>query len=108
MINPETIFDSIAENLSGQPNIKRGQMFGSPTLYVNGNAFAVYSHGTMVFKLSPTDVKQALTLQDARLFDPGGQGRPMKEWVQLLPVHRDQWADWSDSALSYVSSLPPK
>src|SRR5688572_15961336 len=108
MINPETIFDSIVESLTSQPNIKRGQMMGIPTLYVNGNAFANYFHGSMVFKLSPTDVKQALALQDAKLFDPSNSGKQMKQWVQLLPVHRDQWADWVDAALSYVSTLPPK
>jgi hypothetical protein len=108
MINPETVFDDIAESLSANPNIKRGKMFGVPTLWVNGNAFASYFHGTMAFKLSSADVKKALELQDAKLFDPGGNNRPMREWVQLLAVHRDQWADWADAALSYVSTLPPK
>ena len=108
MINPETVFDTIAEHLSALPNIKRGQMFGIPTLYVNGNAFACYSHGSMVFKLSGAEHKEALALQDARLFDPGGTGSPMKQWVQLLALHRDQWEDWAEAALSYVSSLPAK
>ena len=108
MINPESIFDKIADHLAQLPNIKRGKMFGAPTIYVNGNAFASYFHGSMVFKLTGTDHAQALTLQDAALFDPSGMGRPMKEWVQLLAVHRDQWEQWAESALSYVSTLPAK
>ncbi len=108
MINPESIFDKIAEHLAALPNIKRGQMFGIATLYVNGNAFASYFHGSMVFKLTGAEHAQALALQDAVLFDPSGSNRPMKQWVQLLAVHRDQWEQWADAALSYVSTLPAK
>ena len=108
MINPETVFDTIAEHLSALPNVKRGKMFGVPTLWVNGNAFASYFHGSMVFKLTGEDHKKAMALEDAKLFAPGNSGVAMKQWVQLLPVHRDQWADWADAALNYVSTLPPK
>lgn len=107
MINPETIFDDIANRLASNPNIRRGKMFGVPTVFVNGNAFLSYFHGSLVFKVTGEERTQALALPDAKLFDPMG-GRPMKEWIQLTPATRDQWADWADAALAYVSTLPAK
>jgi hypothetical protein len=108
MINPESVFDTIADNLASNPGIKRGQMFGVPTVFVNGNAFISYFHGSMVFKLTGSAREQAMTLQDAKLFDPSGKGRPMKEWIALTPFTRDQWPQWADAALAYVSTLPAK
>jgi hypothetical protein len=108
MINPESVFDTIADNLASNANIKRGQMFGVPTVFVNGNAFISYFHGSMVFKLRGSAHAKAMTLPDAKAFDPSGKDRPMKEWVQLTPFTRDQWPQLADDALEYVSSLPAK
>jgi hypothetical protein len=108
MINPESVFDTIADNLASNPSIKRGQMFGSPTVFVNGNAFISYFHGSMVFKLTGAAREQAMTLPDARQFDPSGKDRPMREWIALTPASRDQWPQLADESLAYVSTLPAK
>ncbi|NJR12658.1 TfoX/Sxy family protein [bacterium] len=102
------VFDRIADHLAAQPNIKRVMLFGVPNVAVNGNVFIAYQHGAMVFKLSGAAHAQALALPDARLWDPSDKGRPMREWVQLSLASRDQWADWADEALAYVSTLPAK
>jgi hypothetical protein len=108
MINPESVFDTIADNLASNPGIKRGKMFGVPTVFVNGNAFISYFHGSMVFKLTGPALAKALTLPDARHFDPSGKDRPMREWISLTPASRDEWPQLADAALAYVSSLPAK
>jgi hypothetical protein len=108
MINPESIFDDIANALAANPNIKRGQMFGVPTVFVNGNAFMSYFHGALVIKVTGAARTRALALPDAKHFDPSGKDRPMKEWIQLTPASRDQWPDLADDALAYVSTLPAK
>jgi hypothetical protein len=54
----------------------------------------------MVFKLeSPRAHADALALDGAHLFDPGGRGRPFNEWVVVPPALADRWADLADAAL---------
>lgn len=38
----------------------------------------------MVFKLPVPQHTDALALSGARLFDPSGRGRPMREWAEVL------------------------
>jgi hypothetical protein len=54
----------------------------------------------MVFKLpDPIAHGEALKLQGAHLFDPGGNGRPFKEWVVIPPEHADEWPRFAELAL---------
>lgn len=59
----------------------------------------------MVFKLRDEAHSEALSLDGARLFDPSGKGRPMKEWVQLPYDYADQWQRFSIEAMDYVATL---
>ena len=43
---------------------------------------------------------RALGLDGAHLFDPGGRGRPMKEWVVVPPAHAVRWAELAEAALA--------
>ena len=43
--------------------------------------------------------QQALALDGAALFDPGGRGRPFKEWVAVPHTHADHWPALADQAL---------
>lgn len=56
----------------------------------------------MVFKLSGNEHKEALNLPGSELFDPSGKNRPMKEWVQLPPVHSDHWEYFAKAAYDKV------
>jgi hypothetical protein len=38
-------------------------------------------------------------LDGARLFDPGRNGRPFKEWVQVPYAHASEWAALADTAV---------
>ena len=54
----------------------------------------------MVFKLPDPDAHaQALALDGAHLFDPGGKGRPFKEWVVVPFEHADEWESFAVHAL---------
>ena len=54
----------------------------------------------MAFKLPDEAVReQALALDGAALFDPGGRGRPFKEWVAVPPAHAERWRELADQAL---------
>ena len=95
MTNVEA-FSNIADQLAPLGVVK-SQMFGMPTWKLNGKALGGPWQDDMVFKLKEDDVVEALKLSGAKLFDPMG-GRPMKQWVQLGPVHQDKWQHFAELA----------
>ncbi len=108
MADAQQKYDELAEELAAQPNVTRAKMFGMPVVKVNGNAFMGYFKDSMTFKLTGKSHAGALKLAGARLFDPSGMGRPMREWVQVPATHAGKWKRLAESALEYVSSLPAK
>jgi hypothetical protein len=108
MDEAEGLYNQIADQLARQPGVRLAKMFGMPTVMVNGNSFMGYAGGEMVFKLTGASHAQALAVPGARLFDPSGRGRPMREWVSVPASASDQWTDLADAALAYVATLPMK
>lgn len=99
MTAEESAFRTVCEQLSGA---EASQMFGKPCYKIGGKAFACFFQNEMVFKLGGNAHKEAMSLDGAKLFDPSGKGRPMKEWVQV-PVHyQEKWTALAEAALSYV------
>lgn len=56
----------------------------------------------MVFKLTGHVHKEALSLDGAKLFDPSGKGRPMKEWVQVPFEYAEKWKTFAKVSFDYV------
>ena len=100
--DPRAQFDAIATEL-WPLSATSGQMFGMPCLKVGGKAFAGLFHEAMAFKLQGDDHAAALALPGARLFDPSGRGRPMKEWVEVPADHAARWPELGRQALQYVA-----
>ena len=100
--DPRTEYDAVASERTATSSAITGQMFGMPCLKNNGKAFAGYYHGAMVFKLGAPAHADALALPGARLFDPSGLGRPMKEWVVVPGEHVCRWSELAQEALHYV------
>ena len=93
-------YDEIVELLGERdPDVHAGRMFGMPTLMRGRRAFGGLTHGDMVFKLTGPRHAEALALEGAHLFDPGDQGRPMKQWVVVPAAHRKTWAAFAQAAL---------
>lgn len=86
-------YDAIVEELVATSPTIPSKLFGMPCLKVNGKAFAGYHHGAMVFKLKVPQHTEALALSGAHLFDPSGEGRTMKEWVEVPADHCPRWLD---------------
>jgi hypothetical protein len=120
-------YDELCDDLLARiPDLERAQMMGflesrssagqagtsaparlrqayAASLKRNGKLIACFSAGedAMVFKLTGSAAHaRALTLEGAHLFDPGGRGRPFKEWVVVPPVHAERWPELAQAALS--------
>jgi hypothetical protein len=95
-------YDEIVEDLLHRHgDAERAQMMGMPSVKLNGKLLVGLWQGEMVFKLPDQAMReQALALEGARLFDPGGRGRPFKEWVIVPPAHESNWPAWAEKALT--------
>ena len=94
-------YEEIADELVGEnPDVQLGQMMGMPCIKCGGKLIAGIWDEEMVFKLPDEGVrKQARALAGAHLFDPSGQNKPFKEWVQVPAAHMGQWPGLADEAL---------
>jgi hypothetical protein len=97
-------YDEIADDLAARnAEVKLGQMMGMPAIKAGGKMIGGFAggEGAMVFKLpNAGDREAALALAGAHLFDPGGRGRPMKEWVVVSQAHEAEWPRLAETALT--------
>ncbi len=101
-LDSQAAYGAVVSEMVATSPTTSGKMFGMPCLKnSNGKAFAGYTDGAMVFKLSGASHVEALALSGARLFDPMG-GRPMKEWVVVPAEHCTRWIDFARDAYDYV------
>ena len=81
-------------------------MFGALcTKTPNGKASTMFWKEFMIFKLEDEDLKEAMKLSGAKIFDPSGKGRPMSGWVQLSDKHSSKWKALAVKATDYVREL---
>jgi hypothetical protein len=96
-------YDELVEEITSTSPATSGAMFGMPCLKASGKAFAGFTRGAAVFKLSGATHAEALRLAGAHLFDPMG-GRPMKEWVVVPHTHAGAWSRLARAAMAYVTA----
>jgi hypothetical protein len=101
MTKEETTYIEAGRKVTGA---EQSQMFGKPCFKINGKAFISFFENEMVFKLTGDEHEKALSLDGARLFDPSGKKRPMKEWVQVPGSHAAEWPKLAKAAAKYVGS----
>ncbi len=96
-------FDLVVAEL-GDPAITRGRMMGRPILTYHGTMFACLNGELLGLKLGAgtREHAAALLLTGAELFDPGGKGRPFKDWVSLPADAADEWPRFAAEALASV------
>jgi hypothetical protein len=97
-------YDEICDDLVARtPGAQLSQMMGMPCVKVDAKLIAgwVASEEAMVFKLpGAAEHAAALALDGAHLFDPGGSGRPFREWVVVPYAHASEWARLAEQALA--------
>ena len=100
---PRALFDQIASDLAvNYDGVTTGQIFGKACIKTHGKALAAFFQGDIALKLAGDDHQTALALEGARLWDPSGKQRPMKEWVQIPFACAEAWPDLAVQALKYV------
>jgi hypothetical protein len=96
-------YDEIVDDLMARnAEVQSAKMMGMPCVKKGGKLVAGFSADAdaMVFKLTAADARErALALDGATLFDPGGRGRPMREWVVVPPAHAETWSSLAQQAL---------
>jgi hypothetical protein len=101
-VNPQERYDEIVDELVARnDDVELAKMMGMPCVKRAGKMVAGFaSPEEMVFKLVDPDQRDAaLALEGAQLFDPGGRGRPFKDWVQVPVAHADRWPEFAEAAL---------
>ena len=102
MTKEEQLYHEIAKKL---PDTTEGKMFGALCIKApNGKALAMLWKNEMIFKLDEKNLKEALSLDGAKLFEPM-DNRPMREWVQLSSDYSDRWQEFAQKAREYVANL---
>jgi hypothetical protein len=95
-------FEELCDDLLARhADVQRAQMMGYPSLKRNGRLVACYSAAddAMVFKLAdPAAHAEALALEGAHLFDPGGRGTPFEDWVAVPATHAERWSKFAVAA----------
>ena len=105
MTKAEELFHQIAAQI---PGAKESKMFGALCIKApNGKASAMFYKEDIVFKLEGEQLKEILSLDGAKLFDPMG-GRPMGGWVQLSYIYADRWPEIAQVSYEQVSKLKGK
>lgn len=102
MTKSEELFHKIAGEL---PDAKEGKMFGALCIKApNGKAGVMFCKEDMIFKLEEEDLKNALSLKGAKIFEPM-KNRPMGGWVQLSFDHSKKWKELAKKSMDYVKEL---
>jgi hypothetical protein len=80
------LFDRVAERQLRDPGVERGRMLQASGLKTAGKFFAfVSSRGELVVKLPERRVTGLIASGAGLPLNPRGTGRPMREWVCLMP-----------------------
>ncbi len=95
--------NELAAEFNAEQDVSVGNWFGKLCLKVGGKVFAALWRGDVAFKLTGEAHSEALQVGGAHLFDPRGQGQPMKEWVQIPAAQSSTWSHFAKLACEYVA-----
>lgn len=97
--------------LPKDPRVSTLNMFGGVAAKANGQMFGGLFGRSAIVKLSADEQSAALALDGATLFDPMGNGRVMRDTVQLPESVMDEPEElraWLRKAFDYTMTLPRK
>lgn len=95
-------YEKLVKHFTASTDAIAGQMFGKPCIKVNGKAFIALHKEWVVFKLGGQARERAMSCPGARLWDPSGKNRPMKEWIALPISASKTFGTLATASIKYV------
>lgn len=86
------------------PGISAGKLFGVACIKANGKTFAAFHQGGAAFKLGGEQLRAALALAGAHLWDPSGRARPMRQWAHVPFEHAAAWPQLAEQSLACIAA----
>jgi TfoX/Sxy family transcriptional regulator of competence genes len=110
MAYDEALADRIRELVAGEAGIGEKRMFGGLAFLVHGHmAIAASGQGGAMVRVDPADTEKLLAKGPAEPMVM--RGKELDGWVRVPSESlrtRAQLSRWTDRALAYVRTLPPK
>lgn len=103
-------FEVFSENfINKHKQTSLGKWFGLESLNLDGKPFGAFFQGELVLKLGAEKISEIIErYPGAKLFDPSGKGRAMKDWLQIPNEFQEDWDSLSESAVIFaLSNLAP-
>lgn len=102
-VQVEDVFERVSrELLDEHPGDERGRMLHAPGLKTGGKFFAFTAKGELVVKLPATRVHELIANGAGQPCSPSG--RPMREWVCLVPDDEAACAAYLLEARTFVAA----
>jgi TfoX/Sxy family transcriptional regulator of competence genes len=109
MAYDEHLEQRIRGQLEGAPGMIGKKMFGGICFMVQGNMACGVHKDNLIVRVGPEQRDDALAQPHTRIFDI--TGRPMKNWVLVMPDGFESDSDlkrWIERGVDFALSLPPK
>ncbi len=90
---PEIFVNTVNEIAQGGPALVLGNLFGKPCVKLDGGKpLLSFFQGCMVYKLGAVRAQELITeFPECQPFDPSGNNRPFKDWVQVPEGGGPDW-----------------
>ncbi|EMJ96538.1 hypothetical protein [Leptospira alstonii] len=96
------LFETFSDNFqSKHKEVTSGKWFGLNSLNLEGKPFATFFEGNLVLKLGAEKIAEIISrYPGAKLFDPSGNNRAMKDWLEIPAEFEEDWLSLAESSLS--------
>lgn len=98
------LFETFSDNFQSKHNeVTSGKWFGLTSLNIEEKPFATFFEGSLVLKLGMEKIAEIISrYPGAKLFDPSGNNKAMKDWLQIPAEFEQDWLDLAEDALVFA------
>lgn len=96
------LFEKLVEEYTGQDGITTGKMMSAPALQYRGKVFAFFHKEAMTFKLGKDFDPESFGLREWSYLSPFKNKPPMRAWVVVEALEKDQWPQFTELALAFI------
>ncbi|EMK20629.1 hypothetical protein [Leptospira kirschneri] len=98
------LFETFSDNFQSKHNkVTSGKWFGLTSLNIEEKPFATFFEGSLALKLGAEKIAEIISrYPGAKLFDPSGNNKAMKDWLQIPAEFEQDWLDLAEDALVFA------